>query len=131
MGGTRSLFLSLDRRLRDECGLSLDDFGVLAAIERASEIRMSDLADLVSFSPSRLTHTVQRMETTGWVRRRPTEADGRVKVLSLTAKGRTRLNDAWPAHAEAIKDLFIDQLASGDRTVIDETFTRIRDQAGS
>lgn len=126
MSGSRSLFYALDRRLRDECGLSLDDFDVLAATQRAGDIRMSELSELVSFSPSRLTHVIQRMEKNGWVERTTAGGDRRVKMLALTNRGREVLGEAWPSHADAIRELFLDQLADQDQAAIEDTFSRIR-----
>ena len=129
MFGTRSLFQALDRRLRDECGLSMDDFDVLAAIQRSSDSKMSDLAADLSFSPSRLTNVIQRMEHNGWVERQATSEDKRVKTLSLTTAGRRVLDEAWPRNAQAIRELFLDQVTDEDRRILDDTFTRIRKAA--
>ena len=126
VAGSRSLFQSLDRRLRDDAGLSHDDFVVLAAIRRSSETRMSDLADEVSFSLSRLTHVIQRMEGHGWVERKATTEDKRVRILSLTPLGEEVLAQAWPPHADAIRELFLGQLTDEDRRAFDDAFTRIR-----
>ena len=87
---------------------------------------MSELADELSFSVSRLTHVIQRMESKGWVQRRTPDEDKRVKMVSLTDKGRQRFGDAWPSHAEAIRELFLDQLTDDDRISIENTFSRIR-----
>ena len=126
--GWRSLLQTLDRRLRDESGLSMEDFGVLRAIWAASktELTMSELADEVSFSPSRLTHAIQRMDANGWVERRTSTEDKRVKILTLTDQGQQMFAEAWPSHAEAIRELFLDQLTDQDRHTIEKAFTRIR-----
>ena len=129
LSGTRSLFQALDQRLRQECGLSMDDFEVLAAIQWAPDPKMGDLAHLVSFSPSRLTNVIQRMEANGWVERETTSDDKRVKVVSLTRSGKRVLDDAWPSHAQVVRELFLDQLDEDSETFID-TFRRIR-KAGS
>ena len=126
MFGTRSLFHALDRRLRDESGLSMDDFEVLAAIQRRTHVRMNDLAGDLSYSPSRLTHVIQRMEDRGWVERKPATADKRAKTLTLTAVGQDTLDAAWPRHAEAIRGLFLAQLDDEHRQAIETAFTRIR-----
>jgi len=126
ISASRSLFQALDRRLRDESGLSLTDFELLAAIQRSRDVRMRDLAELVSFSPSRLTHVVRRMAARGWVDVSATPGDKRSKTLRLTRAGKGVLDDAWPAHARAIRDLFLDQLAEQDREAFEDTFRRIR-----
>ena len=126
MFGARSLFNALDRRLRDECGLSMEDFDVLAAIQRSRQVRMNDLAGDLSYSPSRLSHVIQRMEDRGWVERKPAPDDKRAKTLTLTAGGRDILDDAWPRHADAIRELFLTQLDEEERQAIEAAFSRIR-----
>ena len=66
------------------------------------------------------------MEDKGWVARTASDDDARVKRLSLTDEGRKVLDDAWPHHADAIRELFLEQLPREDRDILEETFTRIR-----
>lgn len=131
MAASRSLSQALDRRLRDQAGLSLSDFEVLAAIQRSPEIRMSDLAEMVSFSPSRLSHVVRRMEARGWVEACASPTDKRSKIVRLTQAGRGVLDRAWPPHARAIRDLFLDQITEDAREAFDDTLRRIRKAATS
>jgi DNA-binding MarR family transcriptional regulator len=52
--------------------------------------RMSDLADALRVDPSTATRAVQRLERIGLAERRPSEADGRVVMVSCTGAGRDR-----------------------------------------
>lgn len=125
--GTFALLGALDRDLRDRTGMSLDDFGVLRFLWSApdSALRMTDLADEMAFSASRLSHAVQRMEDKGWVRREPSPDDRRVRLVLLTSEGRATFEAAWPEHAALIRELFLDQLDDERRTAIVDVFTRV------
>ena len=57
---------------------------------------MALLADSVSHSRSRVTHTVARLEKAGLVRRAACESDGRGVEASITDKGMAQLKRAMP-----------------------------------
>jgi len=125
--GFSKLLSTFDRQLRDEAGLSLDDFDVLATLSSApgQVMRMTALAERISFSPSRLSHAVQRMGQQGWITREKTPDDRRGRVASLTAEGDRVLRRAWPGHADLIRRLVIDPLEPEQFRELGESFTRI------
>jgi DNA-binding MarR family transcriptional regulator len=129
--GVFALFQALDKQLREESGVSLDDFGLLRPLWAApdSVLNMSDLADQLSFSPSRLSHAVQRMEDKGWAQREPSSEDKRAKRVRLTPAGRAVFTGAWPGHAQQVRDLLLSQLDDDERETFEDTFRRIRSAA--
>src|SRR5437588_3917637 len=60
---------------------------VLHLIEPGRPLPMSQLADTLSCDASNVTGLVDRLESRGLVRRRPSRQDRRVKMLQLTPKG--------------------------------------------
>lgn len=65
----------------------------LGALVRLGEPRtMGEIAELLRCDPSNVTGIADALEARGLARRRPSEADRRVKALALTAKG-TRLRE--------------------------------------
>src|SRR6266436_281619 len=60
---------------------------VLHLIEPGRPIPMGQLAETLSCDASNVTGLVDRLESRGLVRRRPSAADRRVKVLDLTPTG--------------------------------------------
>ena len=119
VGGMKSLLNALDRQLRDESGMTHDDYVILSSLHRASErtLRMSDLAREVGFSPSRLSHAVSRMEEAGWVARSPSRTDRRGTDATLTDVGVEVVETATPAHLALVKRLVFDTL--GDQRAAD------------
>ena len=73
--------------LAAELELSPAQCHVLHLIEPGRPLPMGQLAETLSCDASNVTGLVDRLESRGLVRRRPSTEDRRVKVLELTATG--------------------------------------------
>ena len=73
--------------LAAELQLSPAQCHVLHLIEPGRPIPMGQLAETLACDASNVTGLVNRLESRGLVRRRPSEEDRRVKVLDLTPAG--------------------------------------------
>jgi DNA-binding MarR family transcriptional regulator len=73
--------------LAAELELSPAQCHVLHLIEPGRPIPMGQLAESLACHASNVTGLVNRLESRGLVRRRPSDGDRRVKVLDLTPKG--------------------------------------------
>lgn len=120
---------SLDRELRRGNGLSLIEYGILVHLSEAPEqrLRMSELADIVIVSKSRLTHQIGRLERDGYVRREPCAEDRRGSWAILTAKGERSLREAAPDHVSQVRGLLFDRLASDDAEDLADILDRLQD----
>src|SRR6476661_5111629 len=98
--GTTLLMERLDRDLRDQHRMSLPEYEILVRLSEAPghRLRMAMLADSVSHSRSRVTHTVSRMEAAGLVARDACLSDGRGVEAVLTPQGQAALEAAAPTH---------------------------------
>ncbi len=103
---------ALDRDLRTQNGLSHSDYQILAMLSNAPEhrLRMSELANRVFRSRSRLTYEVIQLERAGLVRREDCLTDKRGAVAILTQQGLQKLHTAAPGHLASIRRIFFDQL---------------------
>jgi DNA-binding MarR family transcriptional regulator len=83
--------------------LSLGAMAVLGLLLRDGALTIGELAALERVQPPSMTRTVNCLQETGHVVRRPHESDGRLVVVELTDSGRTtvladrRSRDAWLA----------------------------------
>ena len=70
---------ALDDDLQRSCGLSSTEYSVLMHLSESPDrqLRMSDLADRTSLSPSRISRVIDEMGRSGLVERRPGSGDGR------------------------------------------------------
>jgi DNA-binding MarR family transcriptional regulator len=119
---TWRMFVQATRMLMDQLELELDEqtevpspyFGILAQLSEAParRLRMSDLAELSQSSRSRLSHSIARLESLGWIRREACETDGRGTFAVLTDEGFSALEAAVPVHVEGVQTHFFDQLDS-------------------
>ncbi|MGI9603487.1 MAG: MarR family winged helix-turn-helix transcriptional regulator [Acidimicrobiales bacterium] len=117
----------IDDALRDNTGLSLDDYEVLVYLSESEHgrLRMSELADRMLHSRSRLTHRIDRMVADGLVERADCPHDRRGVEAVLTAQGRRRLEAAAPGHVEAVRRVFIDRFDESEKQSVATAFERI------
>lgn len=103
---------ALNRQLTEDSGLSVNEYEVLVRLSEAKgeSLRMSDLASQLVHSRSRLTHTINRMERVGLVRRESCAEDRRGVICSLTDEGHRAVVAAAPGHVEAVRQNLIDLL---------------------
>ena len=108
---SRALELTLDSELQ-VAGMSLAEYELLSMLSETEDdsMRMSQLADLVIQSRSRVTHTATRLQRRGWVRRQSTLDDGRGIELVLTEEGLAAVEAAARIHVQGVREHLIDQM---------------------
>ena len=132
--GSWALLNALERDLEETAHLSMSEYEVLVRLSEAEErsLRMSQLADQVVASRSRLTHTVRRMEQAGLVLRRSSTGDRRGVDCVLTEDGYARLVTAAPHHVASVRARLVDVLDPADFArlgAIFETISTALDEA--
>src|SRR4051812_14592848 len=128
--GTTLLMDRLDRDLRDQHRLSLPEYEILVRLSEAdgSRMRMAVLADSVSHSRSRVTHTVTRMEQAGLVTRDACVSDGRGVEAVLTPYGRKALEEAAPTHVAGVRAMLVDLVSCEDFDAVGRVFDAVTDK---
>ncbi len=124
------LDLQLARDLARETGLSEADYDVLSNLSDAPAdcMRVHELAGLMQWSSSRLTHQVTRMQQRELVIRENAAADGRGSTVRLTPSGRERIERAAPFHVASVRRHFIDLLTPAELLALDELSARVLDR---
>ncbi|MCQ9130506.1 MarR family winged helix-turn-helix transcriptional regulator [Streptomyces hilarionis] len=102
----------LNRQLRRDAGMTHADYSLLAYLSMAPDgaLGMSDLAERLKITRSRLTHAVNRLCEADLVGRREDPADGRGQLAFLTDRGRALLEEVAPGHVEAVRRAVFDVL---------------------
>jgi DNA-binding MarR family transcriptional regulator len=95
----------IDADLEADAGLSLGEFEVLDHLATAPEhqLRMNELAALTRLSPSGLTRRFDALVRRGWVTRSKAAQDGRGILAGVTASGLSKVAEARPVHARAVR----------------------------
>jgi len=121
------LDLQLGRDLAGASGFSEADYDVLSNVSEAQEhrLRLSELAGLMLWSTSRLSHQVTRMEQRGLVERVGDEADARGAFVVLTDAGWNAIRAAAPGHVESVREHFIDLLTAEEIGVLGDISEKV------
>lgn len=128
LAASAMLSAHLESRLQSDAGMPHTYYSVLVALSEAPgrTLRMSQLAEGVQFSRSRLSHAVARMEHAGWVSRCSAEHDRRGALASLTNEGMRVLREAAPGHVEAVRQALFDVLTPEQVAQLGEIAAAIR-----
>lgn len=127
--GTTLLMDRLDRDLREHHNLSMPEYEILVRLSEAENqrLRMAVLADSVSHSRSRVTHTVARLEKAGLVTRSACVSDGRGVEAAITDKGMAALEAAAPTHVEGVRRWLVDLASKEDFEAMGRVFNAVTD----
>ena len=102
----------LARQLAADSGLSYPDYLVLVALTDRPDgrMRLFELAGVLGWEKSRLSHHVARMADRGLVTKEKCDSDRRGAYVVVTERGRKEIEAAAPGHVAAVRRLFVDRL---------------------
>jgi DNA-binding MarR family transcriptional regulator len=108
---TRLLDAAIQRDLACH-GFSHDEYEILVNLSEnpCHAVRMSELAERVVNSRSRLTHTVGRLESRGYVQREASPDDRRGVLCRMTDEGYAALEVAARSHVDGVRRNLLDQM---------------------
>jgi DNA-binding MarR family transcriptional regulator len=107
-----SVFAATDAQLMRDSGLPHGYYEILVHLSEAPNraLRMTQLARASTYSKSRLSHAVARLEERGWVQRRDCATDRRGQIAQLTDEGFAVLAAAAPGHVDQVRRSLMDVL---------------------
>jgi len=120
----------LNRELQADSELSLSDFEVLVRLTDApaGQARVLELARVLQWEKSRLSHHLRRMEARGLVRRKSCSDDGRGAFAVVTGAGRRAIEQAAPGHVSAVRRLVFDALTDQEVDALRTIATKVLDR---
>jgi len=128
------LSATLQRELQDDAGLSTQDYEVLVHLTDNAEgrMRVTDLARLMQWERSRVSHHVTRMERRRLVQRVECAEDGRGAFVVITLQGRAAIEQAAPGHVNTVRRLVFDVLSPEEvdsfGAIIDKALAQLDNQ---
>lgn len=107
-----SVFASAAAQLVRDSGIPHGYYEILVHLSEAPgrALRMTELARASTYSKSRLSHAVARLEERGWVLRHECATDRRGQIAQLTDEGFAALAAAAPGHVDQVRKSLIDVL---------------------
>lgn len=125
--GQARVLEAINQDMVTDSGLTLNEYEVLVRLSESPErrLRMSNLAEHLVHSRSRLTHTVKRLEGAGYVERTRCPEDRRGIVCHLTESGFAKLEQAAPRHVDSVRKNLVDCLSTKEFLQLGELFAKI------
>ncbi|MBV9794876.1 MAG: winged helix-turn-helix transcriptional regulator [Actinobacteria bacterium] len=116
----------LDRHLLQDSGLTEADYEILSVLSGhpTGHLPAQELAAVVQWEKSRLSHQVRRMQERGLIVREPNPADGRSALICLLPAGRRAIEEAAPQHVANVRRNFIDLFTPAEL----ETFAALNER---
>jgi possible transcriptional regulator len=133
LGASTLVSARLNHALDEAAAISMYEYEILVRLfeSEAGRVRMSQLADQVSYSRSRLTHTVGRLERAGYVLRSSCPNDRRGVYAHLTKAGYEFLAQTAPIHLDGVRRHLIDRFTPSELATLTELLEKITTDADS
>jgi putative acetyltransferase len=93
-------------------GITLTQAHILVELESFGVLRIKELAAKLHVDDSTMSRTIKKIVDSGWVTMKPDAADKRARLLTLTKKGKAKLDDIHERH---------NQLVGGALTILNES----------
>ena len=106
-------------------GLTQTQWQALVHLSRNEGIRQVALAEILEIQPITLARLVDRLQSAGWVQRRPDPNDRRAFQLYLTERAKPLLEQLWDT-AKAIREEAMAGLTDADRSQMIEALCTIK-----
>mgnify|MGYP000358396302 FL=1 len=118
---------TLNSELQESHGLTNSDYEILVRLSENPKrrIRMSELAEQVLASRSRLSHQIDRMETAGLVTREVCDDDRRGQFAVLTDQGWKTLVSAAHSHVTSVRNHFVDILTEAEYAALGKAVKKL------
>lgn len=133
LGASTLVSARLNHELDEAAAISMYEYEILVRLfeSEAGRVRMSQLADQVSYSRSRLTHTVGRLERAGYVLRSSCPNDRRGVYAHLTKAGYEFLAQTAPIHLDGVRRHLINRFTPSELATLTELLEKITTDADS
>lgn len=127
-----ALVPALDKEVQRQTGLPLSWYDVLLelAAEPAGRLRMSDLADRVVLSRSRVSRLVDELASRGLITKEEHPDDRRSAYAAITEAGLAEFQSTAPVYVSAIECQFASNLTDEDLALLGRVLNKIRKPAG-
>ncbi|MFT2019343.1 MarR family winged helix-turn-helix transcriptional regulator [Streptomyces sp. 796.1] len=120
------LYNAVGERLRAEHGLTMGQFEFLRIIDGRDGCRVNDLAEEAAITVGATSKAVDRLETAGWVVRRPNPSNRRSSLLELTPAGSALLAAATPTFDDGLRHWLAGPLTAGSLEQLASTLALLR-----
>ena len=87
-------------------GLSMNQFEVLEVLYHRGDLQIGAITKLIESTPGNVTVVVKNLLRDGLIEALPSPEDSRVRIVSITEKGRELIGGMFPQHASNLQSYF-------------------------
>lgn len=102
--------------------LTFNQFKVLEVLYHRGDLNIGDITKLTLSTPGNITVVIKNLKRDDWITSISDPKDKRANILSITKKGKKKMNALFPQHAENIHN-YMDVL---DDEELDTLYTLLR-----
>lgn len=110
----------------DAHGITMWGYVVLLALDRSSMRTQAALAEAIGADKTRIIRTLEELQGSGHIERKPDPDDRRVRLLAITESGR-RVKDAVQHQIQRGEERWLGELAADERAVFLRVLQRLTD----
>ena len=114
----------------EESGLGLSDFAVLEVLLHKGPLPVNVIGPKVNLTPGSISVAVDRLLAKGLVSRAESSQDRRVRIVTLTPRGKSVITPVFRAHAATMEKVF-SGLSRGAMQQLEQQLKRVGKQAES
>ena len=87
-------------------GLSMNQFEVLEVLYHRGDLQIGAITKLIESTPGNVTVVVKNLLRDGLIEALPSPEDSRVRIVSITEKGKELIGGMFPQHASNLQSYF-------------------------
>ncbi len=87
-------------------GLSMNQFEVLEVLYHRGDLNIGSITKLIESTPGNVTVVVKNLVRDGFIQTLPSPEDSRVRIVSITEKGKELIGGMFPQHASNLQSYF-------------------------
>jgi MarR family transcriptional regulator, 2-MHQ and catechol-resistance regulon repressor len=114
----------------EDTGLGLSDFGVLEVLLHKGPLPVNTIGPTVDLTPGSISIAIDRLVAKGLVSRAESADDRRVRIVTLTPRGRELIVSAFRKHSGQMKRVF-SELSPAELRGLEVTLKRVGKRAGA
>jgi len=89
-----------------EGGLTTSQFAVLEVLYHKGDLKICEIIEKILSTGGNMTVVIDNLEKDGLVKRYSDVHDRRATLISITDKGREKIEEIFPIHLEYLKEIF-------------------------
>ncbi|MGL4177626.1 MAG: MarR family winged helix-turn-helix transcriptional regulator [Dermatophilaceae bacterium] len=128
LGPLGRALMGLERPILEANGLSMWGYAVLLALGEEPVRTQAAVAEMIGADKTRIIADLDTLQDRGMIAREPDPGDRRVRMVSITARGR-RTRDRVQAAIQRREELMLAQFSAADRNAFLRVARTLADQA--